>query len=164
MPNRHLNPVPLGPQWRESARRALVTETEGMQQLIAALDGPLGDGLAQSVEVIRKAKGRVVMTGMGSDGADGLAAMRRAGARTLAQDEATSVVWGMPGEAWQRGAAESLVALPDVAQALLERLKRVDAPGVLLTVLFRQYFAKMIREMRNTLYREVHCGPWRIGM
>jgi len=70
-----------------------------------------------------------LLTGMGSDGADGLAAMRRAGARTLAQDEATSVVWGMPGEAWQRGAAESLVALPDVAQALLERLKRVDAPG-----------------------------------
>ena len=56
MPNRHLNPVPLGPQWRESARRTLVTETEGMQQLIAALDGPLGDGLAQSVEVIRKAR------------------------------------------------------------------------------------------------------------
>jgi arabinose-5-phosphate isomerase len=68
MPNRHLNPVPLGPQWRESARRALVTETEGMQQLIAALEGPLGDALAQSVEVIRKAKGRVVMTGMGKSG------------------------------------------------------------------------------------------------
>lgn len=68
MPNRHLNPVPLGPQWRESARRALVTETEGMQQLIAALEGPLGDALALSVEVIRKAKGRVVMTGMGKSG------------------------------------------------------------------------------------------------
>jgi len=68
MPNRNLNPVPLGAQWRESARRALVTETEGMQQLIAALDGPLGEGLAQSVDLIRKAKGRVVMTGMGKSG------------------------------------------------------------------------------------------------
>ena len=61
-------PVPLGAQWRASARRALVTETEGMQQLIEALDGPLGDALAQSVQVIRNAKGRVVMTGMGKSG------------------------------------------------------------------------------------------------
>jgi hypothetical protein len=41
MPNRPvLNPVPLGAQWRASAKRALMTETEGMQQLIAAIDGP----------------------------------------------------------------------------------------------------------------------------
>ncbi len=70
-----------------------------------------------------------LLTGMGSDGADGLAAMRRAGARTIAQDEATSVVWGMPGEAWHRGAAETLVALPDIAQGLLDRLKRADGPS-----------------------------------
>lgn len=63
-----LNPVPLGAQWRASARRALVTETEGMQQLIEALDGPLGDAFARSVEAIRSAKGRVVMTGMGKSG------------------------------------------------------------------------------------------------
>jgi arabinose-5-phosphate isomerase len=63
-----LNPVPLGVQWRASARRALVTETEGMQQLIEALDGPLGDAFAKSVQVIRSAKGRVVMTGMGKSG------------------------------------------------------------------------------------------------
>ena len=63
-----LNPVPLGAQWRASARRALVTETEGMQQLIEALDGPLGDAFAKSVQVIRSAKGRVVMTGMGKSG------------------------------------------------------------------------------------------------
>ena len=69
MPNRTLlHPVPLGAQWRASARRALVIETDGMQQLIAALDGPLGDGLAQSVEAIRQAKGRVVLTGMGKSG------------------------------------------------------------------------------------------------
>lgn len=60
-----------------------------------------------------------LLTGMGADGADGLGAMRRAGARTLAQDEATSVVWGMPRVAWERGAAEVLVPLPEVASALL---------------------------------------------
>jgi arabinose-5-phosphate isomerase len=63
-----LNPIPLGAQWRASARRALVIETEGMQQLIDALDGPLGDAFAKSVQVIRSAKGRVVMTGMGKSG------------------------------------------------------------------------------------------------
>ena len=63
-----LNPIPLGAQWRASARRALVIETEGMQQLIDALDGPLGDAFAKSVQVIRTAKGRVVMTGMGKSG------------------------------------------------------------------------------------------------
>ena len=62
------NPVPLGAQWRASARRALVTETEGMQLLISAIDGPLGDGLVAAVNRIRNAKGRVVLTGMGKSG------------------------------------------------------------------------------------------------
>jgi two-component system chemotaxis response regulator CheB len=61
----------------------------------------------------------VLLTGMGADGADGLLAMRQAGARTFAQDEATSVVWGMPREAWQRGAAEALVPLAEVATTVL---------------------------------------------
>ncbi|WP_395686198.1 SIS domain-containing protein [Aestuariivirga sp.] len=69
MPNRHIaSPVPLGAQWRASARRALSIESEGLQQLIAALDGPLGDGFARAVELIRKAKGRVVLAGMGKSG------------------------------------------------------------------------------------------------
>ena len=62
------NPVPLGAQWLASARRALVTETEGMQLLISAIDGPLGDGLVAAVNRIRNAKGRVVLTGMGKSG------------------------------------------------------------------------------------------------
>lgn len=69
MPHRQIvTPVPLGAQWRASARRALSTESEGLQQLIAALDGPLGDAFARSVEVIRTSAGRVVMTGMGKSG------------------------------------------------------------------------------------------------
>lgn len=63
-----LNPIPLGAQWRASAKRALMTETEGMQQLIAAIDGPLGDGFAIAVDRIRNARGRVVLTGMGKSG------------------------------------------------------------------------------------------------
>ncbi len=57
----------------------------------------------------------VVLTGMGRDGAEGLAAIRSAGGRTVAQDEATSVVWGMPGAAVALGAAQVVVPIDKVA-------------------------------------------------
>lgn len=57
----------------------------------------------------------VLMTGMGSDGAQGLLALRRAGARTAVQDEASSAVYGMPGAAWRLGAAEVQLPLDAVA-------------------------------------------------
>ena len=60
----------------------------------------------------------VLMTGMGRDGADGLLEMRRAGARCIAQDEESSVVFGMPKEAWKNGAAEALVDLDELPGAL----------------------------------------------
>jgi two-component system chemotaxis response regulator CheB len=60
-----------------------------------------------------------LLTGMGDDGARGMLALRDAGAATLAQDQATSVVWGMPGAAVARGAAQQVVPLHDVARRLL---------------------------------------------
>ena len=60
----------------------------------------------------------IVLTGMGDDGALGLQAMRRAGAITVAQDEASSVVFGMPGEAIRLGAARHVLALPKIAPIL----------------------------------------------
>ncbi|HEY9199760.1 MAG TPA: chemotaxis response regulator protein-glutamate methylesterase [Gammaproteobacteria bacterium] len=57
----------------------------------------------------------VLLTGMGADGAEGLGDMRAAGAATLAQDEASSVVWGMPGEAVARGCVDMIVPLNAVA-------------------------------------------------
>jgi two-component system chemotaxis response regulator CheB len=60
----------------------------------------------------------VVMTGMGDDGAQGLLAIRRAGGSAFAQDEATSVVFGMPGAARACGAAETLLPLEDIAPML----------------------------------------------
>jgi two-component system chemotaxis response regulator CheB len=56
-----------------------------------------------------------LLTGMGRDGADGLLALRRAGARTFAQDEQSCVVFGMPRAAMENGAAEKMVALPNIA-------------------------------------------------
>ncbi|MBY0460573.1 MAG: chemotaxis protein CheB, partial [Gemmataceae bacterium] len=60
-----------------------------------------------------------ILTGMGDDGARGLLAMRRAGARTVAQDEATCVVFGMPKEAIALGGAEAVLPLDRVADQLL---------------------------------------------
>ncbi|HYU16588.1 MAG TPA: chemotaxis response regulator protein-glutamate methylesterase [Candidatus Acidoferrum sp.] len=60
----------------------------------------------------------VILTGMGSDGARGLLEMRQAGAHTIAQDEASCVVFGMPREAIERGAAVDVMSLQDIASAL----------------------------------------------
>lgn len=60
-----------------------------------------------------------LLTGMGDDGAAGLLSLRRAGARTVAQDEASSVIWGMPGAAVALGAADEVVPLEQVARRLL---------------------------------------------
>ncbi len=98
---------------------------------VKVFDAPLCCGHRPSVEVMmnsvaknvgRKAIG-AMLTGMGADGANGMKAMRDAGARCIAQDEATSVVFGMPKEAYERGGAESLVPLPKVAAALQNLLR-----------------------------------------
>jgi two-component system chemotaxis response regulator CheB len=62
----------------------------------------------------------VLLTGMGGDGADAMLALRRAGARTLAQDEASCAVFGMPRQAIALGAADEVVALADMARRLRE--------------------------------------------
>lgn len=64
----------------------------------------------------------VLLTGMGKDGAAGLLAMRQAGAYTIAQDEASCVVFGMPRAAIDMGAAMEVVPLQDIARRVLERL------------------------------------------
>jgi two-component system chemotaxis response regulator CheB len=66
----------------------------------------------------------VLLTGMGKDGARGLLQMREAGAWTIAQDEATSVVFGMPREAIELGAARQVLPIGAIAPALFERLAK----------------------------------------
>jgi two-component system, chemotaxis family, protein-glutamate methylesterase/glutaminase len=66
----------------------------------------------------------VVLTGMGKDGLEGARLLREAGAPVVAQDEATSVVWGMPGHVVQAGLAESVVPLERVPAAVLRLLGR----------------------------------------
>jgi two-component system chemotaxis response regulator CheB len=63
----------------------------------------------------------VILTGMGNDGAAGLKQMRGAGAYTIAQDEASCVVFGMPREAIEAGAAIEILALDRIGRVLLDR-------------------------------------------
>lgn len=62
----------------------------------------------------------ILLTGMGADGAEGMKRMLEAGAPTVAQDEATSVVWGMPGEAVKIGAAQEVLPLGKIAQRAMD--------------------------------------------
>jgi two-component system chemotaxis response regulator CheB len=68
-----------------------------------------------------------LLTGMGKDGAEGLFDMRQAGGWTIAQDQATSVVYGMPGEAARRGAARQILPLEEIAPALASLAAGVEA-------------------------------------
>jgi two-component system chemotaxis response regulator CheB len=87
---------------------------------------PSVDVLFESValEAGSRAAG-IILTGMGSDGADGLLSMRRAGARTLAQDEASCVVFGMPREAIEKGAAEKVLPIDRISAALLDICRQI---------------------------------------
>jgi two-component system chemotaxis response regulator CheB len=94
-------------------------------------DGPLVSRHRPSADVLFRSVARVaganavgiIMTGMGSDGAEGLLEMRRSGAFTLGQDEATSVVYGMPKEAFDLGAVCSVAALDRLAGLALARFE-----------------------------------------
>jgi two-component system chemotaxis response regulator CheB len=98
---------------------------------VAVKDGPLVCYQRPSVDVMFESVAAIagadavgaILTGMGSDGAQGMLRMRQAGARTIAQDEATCVVYGMPREAVRVGAVEKSVPLDKVAGSLLAALR-----------------------------------------
>jgi len=81
---------------------------------------PSVDTLFNSVAPLGRAAVGVILTGMGSDGAQGLLAMRRAGAKTLGQSRETCVVWGMPRSAKELGAVEQEVGLSGMPEAILK--------------------------------------------
>ncbi len=107
---RHLRVIRDGARWR-----CRVDDTEPVN-----LHKPAVDVLFRSVSqnVGSNAIG-AILTGMGEDGARGLLEMKQAGAPTLAQDEATSVVWGMPGSAVRMGAVDEVLPLERIAERLL---------------------------------------------
>ena len=71
----------------------------------------------------------VLLTGMGADGAQGMLAMKSAGARTIAQDEASCVVYGMPREAVRLGGVDSIASLQDIPAAIQTALQATAHKG-----------------------------------
>lgn len=107
----------------------MVLRRDGAIYRVELRSGPVVSGHRPSIDVLFKSVARyaggnavgVLMTGMGHDGAAGLAAMKKAGAATIAQDEATSVVFGMAREAIRSGCVDIVVPLDRIASELLER-------------------------------------------
>jgi two-component system chemotaxis response regulator CheB len=99
----------------------------GARYFIEVRDGPLVSRHRPSVDVLFRSAARyaggnavgVIMTGMGDDGARGLLEMKEAKARTIAQNEESCVVFGMPNEAIKLGAADRIVPLSALANEIL---------------------------------------------
>jgi two-component system chemotaxis response regulator CheB len=109
----------------------MVVRRSGARYYVEIKDGPQVFHQRPSVEVMFNSVAKyvganavgIILTGMGADGAAGLLTMRQAGAPTIAQDEQSSVVWGMPGEAVKLGAAEKILPLSSIAQEALNFVK-----------------------------------------
>jgi len=105
----------------------------GSQYYVEVMDGPLVNRHRPSVDVLFRSMAKcaganalgVIMTGMGDDGAAGLLEMRHAGAKTVAQDEASCVVYGMPKEAVKRGGVEKTVTLNAIGAEIMQQLSGV---------------------------------------
>jgi two-component system, chemotaxis family, protein-glutamate methylesterase/glutaminase len=112
-----------------------VTGAPGTATLIRLVDGPTLHGLKPSADPLFEtaadcygaAVTGVVLTGMGSDAALGMVAIKAAGGVTIAQDEDTSVVWGMPGAAVKLGAAQYVVPIDRVAVEIRRTLRGPEA-------------------------------------
>lgn len=107
--------------------RHMLVARQGAQYIVEVRDGPLVSRHRPSVDVLFRSVARsaganavgVIMTGMGDDGATGLSEMRQAGAQTIGQDEASSVVYGMPKAAYERGAVAHQVSLEKMPATLI---------------------------------------------
>lgn len=108
----------------------LLLQRSGAVYCVAVKDGPRVHHQRPAVDVLFRSVARhagpnavgVILTGMGADGAEGMLEMKQAGARTIAQDEATCVVYGMPREAVATGAVERVAPLPKITDEILAML------------------------------------------
>jgi two-component system, chemotaxis family, protein-glutamate methylesterase/glutaminase len=112
--------------------RHTLLQRSGARYYVSVKTGPLVSRHRPSVDVLFRSAARyaganalgIIMTGMGDDGAHGLLEMRQAGAATIAQDEASSVVFGMPKEAIALGAAERVLPLDHLAGEIIRAGRR----------------------------------------
>ncbi len=107
--------------------RHMLLKRSGARYYVEVRDGPLVSRHRPSVDVLFRSVARyagknavgVIMTGMGDDGARGMVEMKQAGAQTIAQDEETCVVYGMPCEAVKHGGVEKVLPLERIAAEVL---------------------------------------------
>lgn len=108
----------------------MVLRRSGARYFVQIKGGPRIHGQRPAVEILFKSVAKfagknavgAILTGMGADGAQGLLKMKEAGACTIAEDEKTCIVFGMPKEAIKLGAAEKIIGLDKVASAILAQL------------------------------------------
>ncbi len=101
----------------------------GFEYFLEVCDGPLVSRHRPSINVLFRSVAQsagssavgILMTGMGDDGADGLLEMKQAHAHTIAQDESSSMIFGMPREAILRGAADEVLSLSQIPAAILAK-------------------------------------------
>ncbi|MDR2368631.1 MAG: chemotaxis response regulator protein-glutamate methylesterase [Deltaproteobacteria bacterium] len=106
----------------------MLLKRSGARYYVECKTGPMVHHQRPAVDVLFKSVAKyaggnavgIVLTGMGSDGAEGLKVMKQAGAKTIAQDEASSVVFGMPKEAIKTGCVDKVVSLRNMPQAILD--------------------------------------------
>lgn len=111
--------------------RHTLVQRSGARYYVEVKEGPLVSRHRPSVDVLFRSAARsagnnavgVIMTGMGDDGAQGLLEMRQAGAFTIAEAESSCVVFGMPREAIERGAAQSITPLGRITAEMLQAAK-----------------------------------------
>lgn len=108
----------------------MLLRRSGSRYYVEIKDGPMVHHQRPAVDVLFHSVAQcaganaigVILTGMGTDGADGLLKMKQAGAKTIAQDEATCVVFGMPKEAIKRGAVDKILPLPQITQEIMQMI------------------------------------------
>lgn len=121
------DPIVPGRALIAPGNRHLLVQQRGPGYLVQVMDGPLVSRHRPSVDVLFRSVANcvgpnaigVILTGMGNDGAQGLLEMRNCGAQTIAQDESSCVVFGMPKEAIRLGAADQIAPLAKMAQSVL---------------------------------------------
>ena len=120
-------PIQAGHAYIAPGGQHLLVMWDGARHVCRLHDGPPVNRHKPAVDVLFRSMAAsvgaatigVLLTGMGDDGARGLGELKEIGAPTLVQDEASSVVWGMPGAAWKAGAASEMLPLDAIAARLL---------------------------------------------
>ncbi len=128
------DPVLKGHALIAPGNRHILLKRSGAKYLVQVKDGPLVSRHRPSVDVLFRSAARyagsnaigVIMTGMGDDGARGMLEMHQTGAHTIAQDEASCVVYGMPKEAVKLGGVDQVLPLSKIGEAVIRFYKQTE--------------------------------------